>query len=235
MPRTEQVRRGLGMSAQNGAEKTEMHSNVPHFSEMYDPFSYKQGDTLNDGATNPGTIAFPLSSIISVAPYARDSEYAVVEYHSSTDHVHVNRGTHQIGVGNFDQAGMSGQDRVFFASPRQNDPDNMPDNFAIQIGVGGKESEAIVIFNDDGEEKRAAKRIGNGESYPKVVKVEEDGFEADMNQLQDESIDKHGSNNLVVPLRRGVFRFAAEGMHPYAMAERERATFNVNPVLALAS
>ena len=110
MPRTEQYRRGHGMSAQMESEKRTMHSNVPHFSEGYDPKSYKNGS--QDRVAQPGTLAIPLEKIIMVAPFARDAEYAIVEFNGEAD-AHVNSGVHNIGHGSFDQPGMSSQDRVF--------------------------------------------------------------------------------------------------------------------------
>lgn len=216
MSRLEQKRRTGGMNTQTReANHGEHHSVVPHFSEMYDPWGYKttRGIKGEDGHVSTGTIAIPLATIIEVAPYARDAQYAVVTAKNETvlEKVPVHDVVDYTGVGGADEPGKSGGDRVFFASATQSG-DKAPDEYVLLTGgPRTPDTRNTLIFVGE-EEIAASPTYGLGEQFPDRLHIQDEQQAAELiKALQDRYIQM-SKGKIVVPLRRGVFDFIPEGM-----------------------
>jgi hypothetical protein len=200
MPRTEQYRRTNAMNAQMSPDRTIMHSIVPHFSELFDPHTYKIGDT---DKRYTGTVALPLASIIETAPYARDAHYAVATLKEPKD-IPLNHGETSIGRGNDDLAGRGGADRVFFAAPT---PDEA-DHYALEV-----DNRATLIFVGSTEVTSSAD-YGLGENYARRLLIADEQHVASaVDALQADYLTRpEYASKVILPLRRGLFTYRAESM-----------------------
>src|SRR5690606_5885931 len=121
-----------------------------------------------------------------------------------------------IGVGQPDEPGMSGGDRVFFASPTQSG-DKPPDEYVLKNGgVRAPEARNTLIFIGD-EEIASSPTYGLGDQFPDRLHIQDESQAPELiRELQNRYIQLN-SGRIVVPLRRGVFDFEAEGMEwaPY--------------------
>ncbi len=209
----------------NPGNGTDMHSNLPHFSELYDEFSYKRAyvNSKSEGQDNSATIALPLAEIVAVAPFARDAEYGVVDLREdkSAEKVIINDGLGDIGHGSYDGPGKSGLDRIFLADGKVENAQQAVD-YDLDFG---KNSVGTVILGMD-EDNRG----GSGQNFPGIRYVSartEKTFnqesteartarvatlEQEIKSMQAESRSKpQYAGKIVVPLRRGVVEFTHEG------------------------
>lgn len=203
------------------------HSPTVHWSEEYDPQSYR-GEQSNPTG---GTIAVPLWRVTEIAPYARDSEYGVLILKDEAVEdivplVTLNDGTTFLGSGGSDRQGVWGTDRTFYSSPKDVEPDapieSAPDGYSIPID---EDTVWVQLGKQDAERSI---RYGTGQHYPDIhlIDVEDvyDIFKTDgidkqasykereqkikdeIKDLQHKSISKR-PRELVVPLRSGVMDF----------------------------
>lgn len=203
-----------------------IHSPTPHWSESFDPKSYRGDRAGTDG----GTVAVPLAKIIRAAPYARDAQYGVLtlkpEAAYMTGSIRPNDRVANIGDGGPDRQGIVGDDRTFYSSPYDvpaNAPiEEAPDGYTIPLD---KETYWVRL-----EDKDKGKTWGSDvepEQYIIPVQAYLDGdlngdgmsvavwrerrnrtIARSIRELQEESI-RHYPNELVVPLRAGVMDFYA--------------------------
>lgn len=233
MPRTEQFRRKGEMRAQT-ANGDQMHSVVPHFTEVFDPALYKNGEQT-------GTMATPLWKVIQSAPFGRDAEYATVRVmdDEALDKVPKIVEVGSIGSGDDDRAGDVGRDRVFFASAGQEDGEQ-PDSYNID-----SDGDTGFIFIFDGKSPHAGIRgeragsmtIGVGENFPDRVVVDVDAgqtVEERVGAYQEQQFAKQWGR-VVVPLRRGVFKFRPENMPTREVRGRPAPNYNANPTMEQAA
>lgn len=226
MPRTEQYRRMGSMNAQMMPERVIMHSVVPHFSELFSLYGYKNEPTsreLEAGAERvSGTVAIPLIRIFDVAPYARDAVYGVVQPVNPEllDRVPVVEGMTNLTVGNDDIPGKEGSDRVFFASPTEKSAQK-PDAYKIDLTP---DSILILVGSD---ETSVAYGIGEGMSGLLEIKDEAEA-PVRISELQKSILERHWGK-ICVPLRRGVFDFIPENMPASDKSYRLDPEYNINP------
>lgn len=221
MPRTEQFRQHGVMGAQT-AVWDKMHSVMPHFSEQFDPSSYKLGAK---GEKHTGTVAMPLIRVIEAAPYGRDAQYGIAQpkQPDALNNIPLTEGITHIGVGQNDLIGREGGDRVFFASPTETSL-VAPDAYKIEL-----DGEATLIFVGD-EEIQESETYGLGEGMPQQLTIDKpEDVPAKIHELQAEYINRYASM-VVVPLRRGVFDFAPENMSSKVRSYRGEPTYNQNPL-----
>lgn len=157
--------------AQNG--EGNMHSNVPHWSEGYDPLGYKSGDRHK----TPGTLAMPLAEIIKTAPYARNAEYGTVQLKPNravgAEQVPAHDDIIDIGPGAPDGPSEYGVDRVFFADYRA-DHAAQAVRYAFDASVGSASesgNKSLQLFTS-GEERvfyDGSDTYGIGEYFPGKV------------------------------------------------------------------
>lgn len=237
MPRTEQFRRTGTMRFQTAAYQENMHSIVPHFSEQYDPTEYKKGrdgESPNRKAKDArgATIAIPLAEVIKTAPFARDAEYAEVMIKRGTDPDQAPtvptptlEGTTTLDVGHDDWEGAVGTDRTFFAAPNEDGPVK-PDQYEFPMD----RDVTIILYGD--EEISRSENYGIGESLPGRLHISEQVDPADaVAELQRRTFeDPRYKDKLIVPLRRGVFEFVAEGMPVRQSRGRGTPDFVDNPL-----
>lgn len=233
MSRTEQFRRNGYMMRQTAAND-KMHSIVPHFGEKYDPFGYKgllsnRSNTEKGNGKGAGTVALPLAEIIKIAPFARDAQYAVVrpreDRNLSKVPMKTNERLGEIGAGSPDYIDSDGHDRVFFASPTQENGVK-PDQYSIPIDA---EHGVTLIFI--GGERDDSEHYGLGEGMARRLEIEsKDSALEQVADLQKQYLEKPAyKGRLIVPLRRGVFDYYAEGMA--SPGWRKEPNYNDNPLL----
>ncbi len=139
MPRRMQ-RQKYGATNIQTAEATDghIHSPTTHWSEEFDPRSYR-GEQGNE---NGGTIAMPLWKIIQVAPFARDAQYGLLTLKTNEGDyakpgITINQGVGNISYGGDDGQGSGGIDRTFYASPHDVSADapleEAPDGYTLPI------------------------------------------------------------------------------------------------------
>ncbi|MGB4967087.1 MAG: hypothetical protein WBO35_02690 [Candidatus Saccharimonadales bacterium] len=217
----------------------ESHTNVLHFSEAYDPWGYHmlQTDNRNDIEKETpllsGTVAIPLAEVIKVAPYARDTRYAVLEAKPDSEIVATSPDeTTVVGIiaaGQPDVAGRKflGTDRVFFAS---NELDSIHDahNYSLDFGPMGREvwdtsePKGYIIRTGvdaglDGRDLNAVSGAGFG--YPNVITVQTPKHGAnevgkvvapELLKIEADSNSRY-PGQYVVPLRGHQMEFLDEG------------------------
>jgi hypothetical protein len=236
MSRTEQFRRSGEMRYQTNADLY-MHSNVPHFSEVFSPSGYKSGSGPGNGTRQPlleqddgrGTIATPLFRIIESAPFARDAEFATVSIKDAATLEKIPVPTRLengiIGHG-VDYPGPGGDDRVFFASATERDG-SVPDQYRIPVDHFG-----TLIFAG-AEEIKESERYGIGEGFPARLFMEDpqnqDAVQGAIVKLQQDYLERY-RGFVVVPLRRGVFSYASENMPSNMRRGRDDPNYTANPL-----
>ncbi|MET1033169.1 MAG: hypothetical protein ABWX94_01595 [Candidatus Saccharimonadales bacterium] len=229
MPRRMQQQKYGETNTQTAAHlDNHIHSPTPHWSENFDPRSYRG----EQGAEGGGTIALPISEIIKTAPYARDAYYGTLtvkpdEEKYVTAHVPVSNGVTSIGFGGADGQGAGGNDRTFYASPydvpRSVSLEEAPDGYSILIDQAaywvqlGVEDTAKVWEAGDPDQKPQpylipAKVYQGGRSLKDAEQIQAWRRQRDamigkaIKALQAESI-AHYPNEVVVPLRAGIMDF----------------------------
>ncbi len=171
-----------------------MHTNLPHFSETYDPRNYKaQVDGKDvvkvDGRSFPATAAIPLAVIISTAPYARNARYGIVELKDigQLDQVPVKDGTGDIGSQGADMHGLHGEDRVFMADNRSEHARKAV-NYDLNFGDTGYVVMTEVEKNNTTDGTSQA--FGHGQGYAREVVVPGIDFLAFQEQHRDLPADE---------------------------------------------
>lgn len=222
-------------------EGQESHSNVTHFSEVYDPWAYHMVQTVESASGDvpslSGTVALPIAEVVKVAPYARDTKYAVIEakpdsqvsFTSTTESTIVG----EIKAGSPDLAGGGylGLDRVFFASNKTEEI-QAAHNYEVDFGRMGmevgdtSEPRGYIIRTGidagiDRQDLSAANIAGFGS--PSVITVEttanrpsEAGplVAPELLKIEAESIARY-DGKFVVPLRGHQMEFLDEGAWSY--------------------
>ncbi len=235
MSRNEQYRRTGTIRAQTdlaaypaGNGRKRMHSNVPHFSEFLDPTDfYTRG-------YERGTLVLPLAEIIKRAPFARDARYAVVmpKTPGTKNKIPVMTHVDKSRTNNLysdEIPSKYGSDRVFFASPtEQGGPaaDSYQVEFylanATQLYIQGRD------YQDDWREVASKPWFYTGENLPTPIFVNmDDDPDKVVADLQAEKQSEYG-NQVVVPLRRGVFDYNAENIGNRSIY-RQDAEYNMFP------
>ena len=201
-----------------------MHAPTVHWSESFDPISYKGGTRTG------GTIALPIREVIASAPFARDAEYGVLRMKQDRKAQVISRVTSppsigSIGSGESDSQGEGGIDRTFYSSPIDSTPgaptEQAPDAHGFRLS---KNDFAIAISE---QELQTAQLSGVGESFPQIVKIDQKPLEvstdieemgrqreaneallrAGIDALQQTSIDRF-PDEFVIPIRAGgIFNF----------------------------
>ncbi len=201
-----------------------MHAPTVHWSEYFDPISYKGGTKTG------GTIALPIREVIASAPFARDAEYGVLRMKQDRKaqvigRVTSSRGIGSIGAGRTDYQGVGGIDRTFYSSPIDSTPgaptEQAPDAHGFRLS---KNDFAIAISE---QEFQTAQLSGVGESFPQIVKIDQEpipqttdneerarqreankvSLSAGIDALQQTSIDRY-PDEFVIPVRAGgIFNF----------------------------
>lgn len=235
MSRNEQVRRIGSMihATQLNANRAgkNMHSVVPHFSEFYGRGQYTGGERL-------GTVAVPLIKVIREAPYARDALYGLLIPKLGSDvvnHVPLKTLEHPLGStgsGADDEAGVTGFDRVFFASGDETGS-KLPDEYKISM-FDKTEKPATYIIDRNGTDVYGNKKnvgshelgdLGIGYGFPERLIIEQGHTgEAQVRALQQTYIDEFAKYGIVVPLRRGVFAQVFENVPINQTLGRKEAT-----------
>ncbi len=219
------------MGVVHGREGANMHSNLVHFSETYSHDEYKaqlsgHGNRQEDEPLSAATAAVPLAEIITVAPYARDAEYAVLEFKNPTDlaKVPILDKIGSIGSQGSDNYGLHGEDRVFMKDYREAFA-HVAANYDIEFGHTG-----MVLMTET--EKATGMTFGHGEGYAREVVIpdiqkpqtnlSDEEFrlrvkearrpqEEAIRQLQRQSRERQEyRGKVIVPLRRGIFEFIPE-------------------------
>jgi hypothetical protein len=154
------------------------HTNVIHWSEEYMTDEYKTdlkaAGRTDERVRHPATIAVPLAEVIATAPYARDSEYGVLELKPDTEaEVTINDSAriaaaadYWANVGERDVMGRSGKDRIFFADNRL-DHVKAAHNYVLDAGAGmatdqGNLSKIILLQRD--LDRLAKAKFGEGDA-----------------------------------------------------------------------
>lgn len=235
MPRRMQQKYKGKMHGQT-AEELEgyLHSPTIHWSEFFSPHEYK-------GHTDKrGTIAMPIKKIIEAAPYARDSQYAVLRVKperldSVKSRVKLRAGKGSIGMGSIDRQGAASTDRTFYSSAKDVEPDvpieQAPDGYFIKQGP---EDYAVTLNK---EETEIARLSGVGESFPAIFEIDapeivpgetvdqrSEKIDQKIKELQSLSAAKY-PNEFVVPVRSGgVLDFQIPDDNPYSLRSRAKFT-----------
>jgi hypothetical protein len=206
-----------------------MHSNLPHWSEGFDPLGYKLPS--RDTRMTPGTLAMPLAEIIKTAPYARNAQYATVRLkHDHTelaDTIPINDTTIDLGPGAPDSQGKYGWDRVFVSDYRA-DHATEAVSYAFDAGSGTASeygNKAYQVFTS-GEERvyyDGSDTYGIGENSPGKVVLDFDYVAADPQSTG----RLHTQESLDAKMKRmdTMKRALAEQIHKLQLESRERPDF----------
>lgn len=223
--RMQQQRHGAANFQTAEYHEGHIHSPTPHWSENFDPISYRGDRAGTDG----GTVAVPLVKIIQNAPYARDAQYGVLTLKPesipyATEGIPRNDSVATIGNGGPDRQGMVGIDRTFYSSPHDVPPsapiESAPDGYTIPL-----DPETYWVELEDKDAGKTWDADSRPEPYVIPVRAYE---ESDSNgnpmsvavwrerrkrviarrikDLQQRSIDQY-PRQVVVPLRAGVMDF----------------------------
>lgn len=146
----------------------EGHSQLIHFSEMYDPFNYK-GSEQDDGAVSRSeTYAIPLAKVIENAPVAAGLEMATVTKKAESSFVpRERRGANvgAIGAGEMQQVGSDtfSKDRVFWANESSQ---ALAADYAIPLNA-----KEVYVLQSSYDRENSSEAVSN-DLYVKALGVE---------------------------------------------------------------
>jgi len=241
MSRTAQVAETGNFNSQTAIFEGMQHSNIPHFSEVFDPRLYKgEGERRSNGEPNhPGTIAVPLAEVIKTAPYARGNKYGVLDLKPDADtaRIPINDKIGSINQGTYDRMGQYGPDRGFFADNRADHAREAHD-YVLDAGKGmqtdqGNTAHQIFLTGELERERQAYGMNHTFESNGSAPQLDvfrddptkgtddrlESKYDAELarqiSELQAKSRDlPQFAGRVVVPLRQGVMEFTTETDRP---------------------
>jgi hypothetical protein len=198
-----------------GGGEQHIHSPTVHFSEQFDPRSYR----AKPGSPDAGTLAIPLAEIIKTTPYARNAQYGILQLKPDSralSRIPLNEKLGDIGAGMADMQGSGGIDRTFYRSPHDTDPDAPLDQAPDGYTYNFRDMPMTWIQLGDQEVQNQWEHgFGRGEHLPTSFAIdvdtnnllaEESKITARIQALQQASLQKY-QGQVVVPLRSGVMDF----------------------------